>query len=138
MCGVAPRRENVKRLRQPALHPPPFACFVNAVAQPEAASLAVVVMVMVPVRVVVGAEIATTPTNLPHTDGYEGKVNQRRFNGRNKTASKVWVKDINGKGCQVHSKEDARRKRLRRRTSNTARCVEYERLLGNLSPLWHE
>ena len=60
---------------------------------------------MVPVRVVVGAEIATTappPPTPPHADVDEGKVDQRRFNGGKNTALKVWVKGNNGKRYQVH------------------------------------
>ena len=35
------------------------------------------------------------PHTLPHADGNEGKVDQRCFNGKNNTASKVWVKGRN-------------------------------------------
>ena len=75
---------------------------------------------------------------MSHADGDEGEVDQRCFNGGNNTASKVWVKGINGKRYQAYSKEDARIERLRRHTANTDCRVEYKRQLGNLSPLWRE
>jgi len=65
-------------------------------------------------------------------------VDQRCFNGGHNTSSPVWVTGSNGKRYKVQSKEDAKRERLRRRSANAARRVEYERRLGNLSPQWRE